>query len=78
MQPAWHVNDKWTLFYRYDSFEPGTLDSTNDPDRTEHVLGINYDPLTSVRLRLSGAIADFDSPANETIEMIQASVTVSF
>lgn len=76
-QPAWIVTPKVIVFYRHDFLDDGT--STGD--KTEDVIGINYLPVSNVRLRATLTDKQFDSggafvEADATI--IQLSGTFSF
>ena len=90
-QPAWRLDDKWTVFYRYDFLDDGT----GNGDRTENVVGVNYTPLSNIRLRatytmreIDGSITLFDldsdpltpevtAPAADA-DIFQLSATLSF
>ncbi|MGF1545184.1 MAG: hypothetical protein ACFB00_11905 [Parvularculaceae bacterium] len=46
-QPAFRLNDQWTLLYRYDFLDDGALGG----ETVEHTAGIVFDPIDNVRLR---------------------------
>lgn len=54
VQPAWRFTPKWTAFYRYDFLDNGFTDSV------ENVVGLNYLPHPSIRLRATATYADYD------------------
>lgn len=85
-QPAWKIDDQWTVFYRYDYLEsvnqlPGITDTLQS---TENVVGITYKPKPNVHLRLTATDRDIEADASTTLvedsdsTVIQASATVSF
>ncbi len=76
-QPAWRLTDKWIAFYRYDFLDNGLREG----DRIENVLGINYMPNSSVRLRAIYTRKEFDSGVTQPsadADIFQLSGTFSF
>ncbi|MDX2094818.1 MAG: hypothetical protein SFW64_02630 [Alphaproteobacteria bacterium] len=78
-QPAWRITDKWIAFYRYDFLDNGGTSG----DTTENVVGINYLPKPTVRLRATATRRDFDqglaaSEVNTEANIFQVSSTFSF
>ena len=72
-QPAFKLNDRWILFYRYDFLDPGqSLDKA-----VEHVFGFNYLPIPIIRLRGAYFHKEFDK-AHTEVDILQFSATVSF
>lgn len=80
IQPAWRINNKFTLFYRYDFLDDGN--DANGGDTVENVLGLTYKPKPNVHVRLTGTLLDLDEGGTVTEDrdatVIQASTTVSF
>lgn len=72
-QPAYRINGKWLAFYRYDYLDPGQGQSYT----TEHVVGLNYLPIPTVRLRAVGLLKHIDDPSDDVLAL-QFSATVSF
>ena len=84
-QPAWEISDQWTVFYRYDFLDDGTNTISAVPDNegnvTEHMLGINFLPLPSVRTRLTATRRDYHSTGtidDAQADIYQFSTTYSF
>ncbi len=84
-QPAWRFNDKWVGFYRYDFLDDGANAVTAIPDNagnvTEHMIGLNYLPIPSVRMRLTGTRREYDSTGvigDAEANIFQFSTTYSF
>lgn len=72
-QPAYRFSDKWIGFYRFDHFDPGQgLTISN-----EHVFGVNYLPVSTVRLRGEYILKDFADSDTEA-NFFQLSATISF
>ena len=76
-QPAIRLSDKWTVLYRYDFFDDGSVGG----ESVEHVGGIVFDPTNNVRLRalyrlkrLKADIGFDDADAN----IIQFATTFNF
>ena len=72
-QPAYRFDDKWTGFYRFDYFDPGQGLS----ESIEHVLGVNYTPNNTLRLRAAYLFKQFAEPEEE-VGLLQLSATLSF
>ena len=90
-QPAYRVNDQWIIFYRYDFLDDGKLHiapSSGGPrlhtpgDSTEHVLGLNYLPVSTVRLRATATWKEFSGgrlgAPKADAQIFQLSGTFSF
>lgn len=84
-QPAVRFNSKWTGFYRYDFLDDGVAGQTtgffDDGDTTEHVVGVNFLPIPSVRMRLTATQREFDDDASfddAEAQIYQFSTTFSF
>lgn len=78
-QPAYRLNDKWTAFYRYDFLDDGT----GRGDRTEHMLGLAFNPIPEVRIRGTAAFRRFDESlslgfGDADAQLYQLSTTYSF
>ena len=77
-QPAWRFQDDWFAFYRYDFLDDGQARG----DRREHVLGLTFNPLPSVRLRGTATFRHFDARGSAFGEadarLYQLSTTYSF
>lgn len=72
-QPGFRLDDRWTVFYRFDHLDPGQ----NLPTTLEHVLGLNFLPHRLVRFRLTGFYQDYLNGSDDAI-VSQLSLTVSF
>jgi len=72
-QPGWRLNDKWIAFYRFDFFDPGQ----GIGQSTEHMVGVNFLPTSTIRLRAVYIFKQFNNP-NEDANIFQLSATVSF
>ena len=76
-QPALRLTDQWTILYRYDYLDNGSLGGQT----IEHVGGIVFDPVANVRLRAlyrnSHRRADFPISASTT-NIIQFATTLNF
>ena len=84
-QPAWRFNDQWIGFYRYDFLDDGANGSAAVPDNagdvTEHMVGINFLPKPSVRLRLTGTRREYGATGSfgkAEADIFQFSTTYSF
>lgn len=76
-QPAWRLNDKWAVFYRYDFLDDGGTDG----DTIENAIGVNFLPTKNVRLRATATNKEFESGGgfdDATSQIYQLSATVSF
>ncbi len=77
LQPAWHINPQWTAFYRYDFLDNGGTTG----DTVENMFGINYTPLSNIRLRGTITHRDFEAAGGATDAnalIYQLSATLSF
>ena len=94
-QPAWRFNDKWIAFYRYDYLDdglnvgkepgstsvPGKLNVAGDKETIEHMVGLNFLPKPTVRLRLTGTRREFEEGGGfdeAEADIFQFSATYSF
>jgi len=80
IQPAYKINPKWYVFYRYDYLDLGTTSSSRD---RENVIGINFLPIQSIRLRLNYTHKKFGqtrdlSLAKSNVNRVQISGTFNF
>jgi hypothetical protein len=81
-QPAWRIDDKWTVFYRYDFLDDGG--AGNGGDAIENVVGVTFKPRPYVHLRVTGTQLDIESTATSPFAtdldstIVQFSTTVSF
>lgn len=76
-QPAWRLNDQWTAFYRYDYLDNGL----SLGDSQEHAIGINYQPISNIRLRGIVTRREIDSTnllPEASLTSYQISSTISF
>jgi hypothetical protein len=76
-QPAYRVNDRWTVFYRYDYLDEGL----NNGDSIENVIGVNYLPIDRLRLRATATNREFKSGGgfgDADAQIYQLSATLSF
>ena len=76
-QPEWRINPQWIAFYRHDRLDRG--DSFGD--EVENVVGVNYLPLSNVRLRTTLTNRSFRSGggrASSDVDLVQVSGTLSF
>lgn len=73
-QPGYRLTEKVTAFYRYDYLDPGQ----NLPVNVEHVLGINYQPIPTLRLRGEYIRKGFDASGADSLNVLQLSMTLSF
>ncbi len=71
-QPSYRINDKWIGFYRFDYLDNGVLPGSITK---EHVFGVNFLPISIVRLR--GEAIFRDTKEADTL-LFQLSSTVSF
>ncbi len=72
-QPGYRVNDKWIVFYRYDYLDPGQgLEQS-----TEHMVGFNFLPVSTVRIRAVYIRKEFKGTDDEA-DILQLSTTFSF
>jgi hypothetical protein len=87
-QPAYRITDNIIGFYRYDFLNDGSLlvqggGRNNTPgNSTEHVIGVNYLPVSNVRLRATLGFKDFSkgrlgAPSADA-KIFQLSGTFSF
>lgn len=82
-QPAWRVDDHWTLFYRFDYLDAGSnpVSLLEIGESTENVLGISFRPNPNVHLRNIWTYKSFDSTnllSSEDSWLWQFSATLSF
>lgn len=76
-QPAWQMNNRWALFYRYDFLDDGS----DTGDRVENTIGVNFTPLSNLRLRAIATNRSFDAEngfAEADLRTYQLSATLSF
>lgn len=76
-QPAFRINPKWIVFYRYDFLDNGA----GTGDTIENMLGINHMPIPNIRLRATITDKKFEAglTTQEADAMIyQLSATLSF
>lgn len=77
IQPAFRLNPKWTVFYRYDFLDNGT----DEGDSLENVFGITYKPRPNIHLRALLTFKDFDrglAQPEADARIFQVSGTLSF
>lgn len=72
-QPAVRLTDAWIVFYRFDYFDPGQELTKS----IEHVAGINFLPIPTVRLRAAVYLKHFDDTSDDAT-IFQLSGTISF
>ena len=72
-QPAQKLSDQWIVHYRFDYLDPGQHLNKS----IEHVLGVNYLPISTIRLRLAYFYKEFENPNTEN-NIFQFSTTISF
>lgn len=77
-QPAYRFSDQWTAFYRYDFLDNG--DQAGDTQ--EHVLGLAFNPIPTIRIRGTTTFRDFEPGPlglrNTSAQLYQLSTTLSF
>ena len=72
-QPAFRFSDEWSAFYRFDHFDPGQGLTSS----TEHVVGCNYLPIPTIRLRGAVIFKEFEQ-TNDDAQIFQLTATFSF
>lgn len=72
-QPAYRLTDRWLAFYRFDYLDPGQ----HLTQGYENVVGLNFLPIPTVRLRGEVVLKHFSNP-NADLVALQFSATVSF
>ncbi len=72
-QPGFRLNDQWIAFYRFDYFDPGQ----GLTDSVEHVVGLNYLPTPTIRIRGAYFFKNFENPRTDS-SIVQLSATFSF
>lgn len=90
-QPAYRITDKWIVFYRFDFLNDGALQivtASGGPrlhtpgNSTEHAFGVNFLPVSNVRLRAVVTLKEFSSgrlgAPNADAQFFQLSGTFSF
>ena len=72
-QPGFRLNDRWLAFYRFDYFDPGQ----GLTDSVEHVVGLNFLPTPTIRIRGAYFFKNFENPRTDA-NIVQLSATFSF
>ena len=77
VQPEWRISPQWITFYRYDVLDRGD----GFGDEVENMVGVNYMPLSNIRLRTTLTNRSFRSGggrASSEVDLVQVSGTLSF
>lgn len=76
-QPAWRFNSEWAVFFRYDFLDDGA----DTGSRTENAVGINFTPLSNIRLRATATNRSIEAEngfPEADLRTYQLSATLSF
>ena len=81
-QPGYRLDDQFTAFYRFDYLEAGdpnrvNADITTDPvEGVEHVVGLNFQPHSNIRLR--GILRQHQFDTGDDAQSVELSATLSY